>query len=88
MTTLPTMTRREWTQQIAFEWVTFDRDVTERHGADQPRQPLDRRFAVVTGRSYIESGRYVPRRGSLDYARVAYEARRHVPRIRRMLEDA
>lgn len=83
------MTRREFTDQIAYEYVKFDNDVTARHGADQARTPLDRRYAFIAGRDYVESGRYVPRTDPryMDWAAFAREARKALPRMRRLVAE-
>lgn len=81
------MTRRRFTEQIAFEYATFDAQITRDHGADQKRQPLDRQFAFSVGRGYIESRAYVPRKDYryLDWAVIAREARKHLPRMRQLI---
>jgi hypothetical protein len=83
-TTLTPMTRREFVEQIAFDYATFEREYAGRQIV-----PLDRRFAFSTGRRYIEHGRYAPRRDYryLDWGRVAREARKALPRTRRLLAE-
>lgn len=92
--TLRPMTRAELVEQIAYEYVAFERETAQRAAADPEfyagtkLMPLEHEFAFSVGRRYCESGRYRPRRDYryLDWSRIAREARKVLPRMRR-LED-
>lgn len=80
------MSRRDFVRRIAEDWAAFAADVAAHH-APTPPAPLDREYAFGVGRRLILAGEYRPRVRSLDYGRVAREARRVLPAAERLIAE-
>jgi hypothetical protein len=87
-----TRNRREFVDHISLGYALWEAEMHEagRHNL----APLDRAYAVGAGRHMVESGQYRAQtdRASIDpmwidWERVAREARKALPRMRRMVAD-